>query len=379
MVQSPETPEDFVVSEDTLRLKRMETQLCLMTKVFMDSADPIVIRDLQGHVLDVNHEFERVFGWRRDELIGGRTIHLVADECQEAIEDIYGRRLRGETVRNVETTLRTKSDRLVSVLFTGFLLTDENNKPVGMADIMKDVTPLKQACKELERRNRDLNDFARALSHDLASPLVTIRGFMEVLLQTHQEQLDEDGRECCRSIVESVDRMDRMIDDLLDLATLERDVGEFAPVDTRKALDDALANLGAALRENAAEVTCGPLPTVLGNASLLSRVFQNLIGNAIKFRGHEAPKLRVYAEPRESGWQFSVEDNGIGIAPEYQEKVFAPFRRLHGADVFPGTGIGLTACRSIVERHGGRIWVESEKGHGSVFHFTIPDQPTETK
>ncbi len=361
-----------MVPEDTLRLKRIETQLCLMTKVFMDGADPIIIRDLQGHVLDVNHEFERVLGWRRDELIGGRIIHLVADECKESIEEVYRRRLSGETVRNFETIIRTKSDRRVSVLVTGFLLTDENNEPVGMADILKDVTPLTQAREKLERRNRDLNDFARALSHDLASPLVTIRGITEALLQSHQEQLDEAGKECCRSVLESVNRMNRMIDDLLDLATLERDVGGSAPVDTRKALDDALANLGAAIRENAAEVTCGPLPSVLGNASLLSRVFQNLIGNAIKFRSHEAPRIHVSAEPREGGWQFSVEDNGIGIDPEYHDRVFAPFRRLHSADVFPGTGIGLTACRSIVERHGGRIWVESEKGHGSIFHFTIP-------
>lgn len=379
MVESRETPEDSVVPEDTLRLKRLETQLCLMTKVFMDSADPILIRDLQGRVLNVNHEFERVLGWSRDELIGGRTIHLVADECQESMEEVYRRRLKGETIRNFETTVRTKSGRLVSVLVTGFLLTDENNEPVGMADILKDVTPLKQACERLERRNRDLNDFSRALSHDLASPLMTIRAFMQLLLQTRQEPLDGAGREYCQSILESVNRMYRMIDDLLDLAILDRDVGGFAPVDTRKALDDALANLGAAIRENAAEVTCGPLPTVLGNASLLSRVFQNLIGNAIKFRSHEAPRLRVSAEPREGCWQFSVEDNGIGVDPEHHEKVFAPFRRLHSADVFPGTGIGLTACRSIIERHGGRIWVESEKGHGSVFHFTIPDQPAETK
>ncbi len=177
--------EEVVVPEDTLRLKTIETQLRLMTKVFMDGADPIVIRDLQGHVLDVNHEFERVLGWRRDELIGGRTIHLVSDECHESIEDVYRRRLSGETVRNFETIMRTKSDRLVSVLVTGFLLTDENNKPVGMADILKDITPLKQAREKLERRNRDLNDFARALSHDLASPLATIRGFMKILLQTY--------------------------------------------------------------------------------------------------------------------------------------------------------------------------------------------------
>ncbi len=379
MVPSRKTPEEVVVPEDTLRLKRIETQLCLMTKVFMDGADPIIIRDLQGHVLDLNHEFERVLGWRRDELIGGRTIHLVSDECRESIEEVYRRRLSGETVRNFETIIRTKSDRLVSVLVTGFLLTDENNEPVGMADILKDVTPLKQAREKLERRNRDLNDFARALSHDLATPLVTIRGFMKILLQTHQEQLDEAGREYCRFILESANRMDRMIDDLLDLATLERDGGGFAPVDTKKALDDALANLGAAIRENGAEVTCGPLPTVLGNASLLSRLFQNLIGNAIKFRSHEAPRIHVSAEPRGGGWQFSVEDNGIGIDPEHHDRVFAPFRRLHSAEVFPGTGIGLTACRSIVERHGGRIWVESEKRHGSIFRFTIPDQPAESK
>ena len=379
MDQSRMTPEEVVVPQDAQRLKRIETQLCLMTKVFMDGADPIVIRDLQGHVLDVNNEFERVLGWGRDELIGGRTIHLVLEEYQESIEEIYRRRLGGETVRNFETTIRAKSDRLVSVLVTGFLLTDENNEPVGMADILKDITQLKQAQEKLERRNRDLNDFARALSHDLASPLVTIGGFMKILLQAHQEQLDEAGREYCRFILESVNRMERMIDDLLDLATLERDVGGFAAVDTRNALDDALANLGAAIRENAAEVTCGPLPTVLGNASLLSRVFQNLIGNAIKFRSHEAPRIHVSADRREGGWQFSVKDNGIGIDPEHHDRVFAPFRRLHSADVFPGTGIGLTACRTIIERHGGRIWVESEKAHGSIFHFTIPDQPTETK
>lgn len=262
VAESRHVSDESAVSEDTLHLKRIETRLCLMTKIFMDSADPIVIRDLQGCVIDVNHEFERVLGWKRDEVIGKRTLCLVLDECKEAAEEVYKRRLSGEIVRNFETAVRTKSGRVIPVLVTGFALTDENNEPVGMADILKDITALKQVREKLEQRNRDLSDFTRALSHDLSAPLVTIRGYIEELSQDHEEQLDEAGKECCRSVLDSVGRMDRMIGDLLDLATLEGDESRFTSVDMRKALDDTLANLGVVVRENAAEVTFGSLPTV---------------------------------------------------------------------------------------------------------------------
>lgn len=365
-----ERPE---VSAETMpQFKRIEAQLRLMTKVFMDSADPIVIRDLEGRVLDVNHEFVRVFGWRREELLSRQTLHLIAPECRETTEGIHRRRLQGETVRNFETAVQAKSGRVVPVLATMFLLTDENEKPVGMADILKDITQLKRACDKVQQRNRDLKQFARALSHDLATPLGAIRGLTEFLVDGHRAQLGEEGRDLCQSIVDGVDRMDAMIRDLLELASLEGDREQFAPVDTAAVLEQALANLSVVIQENGAKVTSDPLPTVDGNSSQLPRLFQNLIGNAIKFRRDEPPEVHVSAAPSDDAWEFSVRDNGIGIAPEHHEKVFAPLQRLHGENTFPGTGIGLTACRTIVERHGGRIWVQSEKGRGSVFHFTLP-------
>ncbi len=377
MSRDSKEQHDTGTGDATSQLKKIEAQLRLMTKVFMDSADPIVIRDTEGRVLHVNREVERVFGFSRDELIGRRTKHLLLPECQEAAEESHQRRLRGETVRNVETIVQAKSGRLVPVLVTGFLLTDENGATVGMADILKDITLLKQVSDKLQQRNRDLKQYAGALSHDLATPLGMIRGLTDSLLQDHQEQLGEEGRELCQSIARSVERMDRMIEDLLDLASLDGNSCSFEPVNTSEVLEQALANLRAVIKGNDAEVTHTPLPTVQGNTSLLIRLFQNLIGNAIKFRRDEPPQVQVSVEPYDGGWRFSVQDNGIGIDSEYCEKVFVPFQRLHSEKVFPGTGIGLSVCRSIVERHGGKIWVESEKGRGCIFSFTIPYPPSD--
>jgi PAS domain S-box-containing protein len=372
MSDSPEARAEAVA-----KLKKIEAQLRLMTKVFMDSADPIVIRDLEGRVLDVNHEAERVFGWSREELIGQRTEHLHAPELREMLEEAHERRVRGEIFRNYEIVVRAKSGRCVPVLATGFLLTDENDEPVAMADILKDVTLMNQARERIQQRNRDLQQFSRALSHDLATPLNAIRGFTELLLEANRDQLGENGREHCQSIIDSVDRMDVMIRDLLELAVLDSDLVKFVPVDTSTTLDDALSNLQAVIQENYARVTSDPLPTVHGSGSLLCRLFQNLVGNAIKFRREEQPRVHVSAEQLADAWQFSVRDNGIGIDSEDHEKIFGPFQRLHAESIFPGTGIGLAACRTIVERHGGRIWVESQKGSGSIFRFTIPLHPPE--
>jgi PAS domain S-box-containing protein len=226
------------------RLKKIEAQLRLMTKVFMDSADPIVIRDLEGRVLDANRETERVFGWSREELIGERTEHLHPPELRELLEETHERQVRGEIHRNYEITVRAKSGRWVPVVGTTFLLTDENDEPVGIADILKDITLIKQARDEVQQRNRDLKLFANALSHDLAGPLGTIRRFTGLLLEDNRDQLDEDVQERCRLVIDAADRMDAMIRDLLDLAVLESDVERFAPVDTSTTLEHALSNLG---------------------------------------------------------------------------------------------------------------------------------------
>lgn len=353
-------------------LKQVEAQLRRMTKVFMDGADPIVIRDLNGNVLDINRETERVFGWSREEVLGARTRHLLSPEFRELADDTLRRVQRGETIRNVEAAVRTKSGEVVPVLATVFPLTDENDKSVAYAEIVKDISELKQATEELRQRNRELKQFANVLAHDLSAPLRTVRSFAD-LLQAHcGNELNEKGREDLRYIVEGVQRMDRLVADLLDFTQVGRQSAAYTSVDCEQLFKQVLSNLHAAINETGAEVTRESMPTIHANATQMVQLFQNLIGNAIKFHGSEPPKVHISAEPREGVWEFCVCDNGIGIETESQDKIFDVFGRLHNDDEFPGTGIGLAICKAIIEQHGGRIWVESEKGSGSVFRFTVP-------
>jgi PAS domain S-box-containing protein len=344
-----------------------------MNHVFMDGADPIVITDLAGRIVDLNHETVRVFGWTREEALR-RTIEHFAVGLQGAPTDRLLYRIQhGETVRNLEALAKAKSGQSVPSLVTAFALTDEDDQAVGFALIIKDITSLKQTTWQLEQKNRELRQFANALSHDLGAPLNSIRGYAELLRRRYHGQLDEESTEGLDFIVAGVDRMTRMIGDLLDFTRMECGPSCFREVDCGKVLAQAVANLDALIKENGAEVTSDPLPIVQGHEMQLVQLFQNLIGNAIKFRRDEPPQVRVSCEETCDGWQFAVRDNGIGIDSKHFDIVFDVFRRLHADDVFPGTGIGLAVCRSIVERHGGRIWVESTKGQGSTFFFTIGD------
>ncbi len=364
-------------SPDALKLKQVEAQLRSMQLVFLDSADPILIRDLEGRILDSNHEVERVFGWTREELLGRESGHLLAPEWRELAQLIVEKCRRGEPVRNIEFSVRTKSGHFVPVLATGFLLTDEMGRPVAIANILKDITQLKQATERLQKRNEQLQQFANVLAHDLSAPLLTIRNFAALLEEECAGEFSGDVREHLRWIVSGAARMDAMISDLLQYVRLEHQEMTFNAVDSQKALADALANLHSTIQEAGADVTHDPLPTVHASKHQLVHVFQNLIGNAIKFHRDVPPRIHISAESGDQQWRFSVRDNGIGLDPQDLVKIFDVFRRLHAPDMFPGTGIGLAICKEIVERHGGRIWVESEKGVGSVFYFTIPRRDAE--
>ena len=361
-----------LADNDATRLKQIQAQLARMTKVFMDGADPIVIRDLNGNVLDLNRETERVFGYSRGELLGARTRHLLAPEFRELADDTLARIQRGETVRNVEAAVQSKSGKMVPVLATVFVLTDEHGQPAGYAEIVKDITTLKESCAHLQQRNRDLLQFASILAHDLGAPLRGIRHFTDQVQRDCGDKLDEESQENLQLVADSARQMDNLITDLLEYSRIGYREVAFEPVDSSAACQQALVHLQAVITENEAEVACGPLPTVHSNRTMLVQLFQNLIGNAIKFRRFDRPAVQVSAERDGSQWRFAVRDNGIGIDETNLEKIFAVFRRLHGDNVFPGTGSGLAICKAIVERHGGRIWAESEKGQGSVFFFTIP-------
>jgi len=362
----------IAVEGDVTRLKQIELQLRRMTSVFLEAADSIIIRDLEGRILDVNKETERVFGWSREDVLGRRPKLALPTEIQYQADDVLARLQRGETVRNLESAVRTKTGDVIPVLVTSFLLTDDEGQPAAIADIVKDVTELKKTTALLERRNRELKYFSSALSHDLAAPARGIQSLAEDLQERCREYPDEEVQEELRLIQSSARRMQTLIVDLLSYARLENETLAAQSVSAAAVLEQALENLRAEIKRTGAQVTSDPLPTVSGNAAQLTRLFQNLIGNALKFCGPEAPCVHVSAARAETGWEFAVRDHGIGMDTADLDKIFKPFQRLHSQEVFPGTGLGLAICRTIVERHGGRIWVESEKGRGSLFRFLLP-------
>jgi signal transduction histidine kinase len=234
---------------------------------------------------------------------------------------------------------------------------------------------LRKANADLSRSNRELEQFAYIASHDLQEPLRMVASYLQLIERRYQGRLDSNADEFIGYAVDGAVRMQRMINDLLAYSRVGTKGNAFAPVDANEVLIQAMADLRLKIRESDTAITYEPLPTVQADASQLVQVFQNLLSNSIKFRGETKPAIHVSAQRNEDAWQFSVRDNGIGFDPAYAEKIFIIFQRLHPASVYPGSGIGLTICRKIIERHGGRIWAESEPGKGALFSFTIPFQP----
>jgi two-component system, chemotaxis family, sensor kinase Cph1 len=226
--------------------------------------------------------------------------------------------------------------------------------------------------EELTRSNAELEQFAYVASHDLQAPLGTIAGYAQLLERRYHNQLDAQGNKFIGNIVNSCVRMQALIDDLLDYSRVCRSYKPFELIDCNQVFEDACANLQLAIRQNQASVTRGDLPRVTGDSFQLLQLFQNLIGNAIKYRSSEEPVVQVGASRQGDNWVFSVQDNGIGIAEQYHPRIFQIFQRLHTQAEYSGTGIGLAICQRIVDRHGGRLWLESEPDRGSTFYFSIP-------
>jgi len=231
---------------------------------------------------------------------------------------------------------------------------------------------LKRKVDELARSNAELEQFAYVASHDLQEPLRMVATYTQLLAERYRGRLDENADKFIGYACEGSLRMQTLIRDLLAFSRVGRNCAACAPVDCEAAMAEVLLSLGPAIQESGAVVTHAPLPVVWADRSQIAQVFQNLIGNAIKFRGKEPPAISVQAEKAGQQWSFSVSDNGIGIAPEYAEDIFVVFQRLHTRTEYPGNGIGLANCKKIIERCGGKIWVEAQAGHGSVFKFTMP-------
>jgi two-component system sensor histidine kinase/response regulator len=225
---------------------------------------------------------------------------------------------------------------------------------------------------ELARSNAELEQLAYVASHDLQEPLRMITSYLQLLEQRYKDKIDVDANEFIEFAVDGAKRMQTLIDDLLTYSRLGSRAKPFRPTNCATVVQDAMRSIRIAIEESDASITCGNLPTVVGDAAQLTQLFQNLIANAIKFRRGQQSHIHIDAEPSGEFWCFSVRDDGIGIAPEYFDRIFVMFQRLHGRGAYPGTGIGLALCKRIVEHHNGRIWVESKPEEGSVFKFTLP-------
>jgi light-regulated signal transduction histidine kinase (bacteriophytochrome) len=269
--------------------------------------------------------------------------------------------------------LRMAADRIAAgeMVEPGF--TDRRDEIGSLSRAMSTmVRSLNQQAGELKRSNGDLEQFAYIASHDLQEPLRMVSGFTGLLQRRYAGKLDADADEFIGFVIGGVNRMQALINDLLSYSRVGREDVAAKPVDMQVVVDQALANLQTAIEERSALVSRGPLPTVLANQGMLVRVFQNLISNALKFCKADRPIVRIAAEQHGAEWVFSVADNGIGIDPQYRDRIFLIFQRLHQQGEYPGTGIGLAVVKRIVERNGGRIWLESEPGKGTTFFFTLP-------
>jgi PAS domain S-box-containing protein len=335
--------------------------------------------DLAGNFTFFNDSICRIFGYPKEELMGMNNRQYTDEENAKKAFRAYNKVYKtGEPGRACGYEIIRKDGAKRHIEASVSLLRDSSGKPTGFRGISRDVTDRKRAeealrekTEELARSNRDLEQFAYVASHDLREPLRMVTSYVQLLARRYKGKLDSNADEFIGFAQDGATRMWNLINDLLTYSRVGMRGNQLEPTDCEKVLSLSLNNLEVAVEENGALVTHDALPTVMADNSQLVQLFQNLIENAIKFRGKEPPRVHVSASRNGNGWIFSVRDNGIGIAPEYAERIFIIFQRLHGREEYPGTGIGLALCQKIVERHGGQIWVESEVGKGATFYFSL--------
>jgi PAS domain S-box-containing protein len=352
-------------------LRGSEERFHLLVEGIKDYA--IVFLEPDGRVASWNPGAERMQGYPAEEIIGqsvarfytaedvasGAPAHNLAQSAAEGHYQAEGWRLRKDGSRFwAEIAIDA--------------LRDEAGRLQGFAKLTRDISARKRVEDDLRRSNEDLERFAYVASHDLQEPLRMVGSFVQLLAKRYQGKLDADADEFIGYALDGALRMQRLIEDLLAYSRVGTRGAALVATDANAVLDRVIATLRLAIEEAGASVTSDRLPTIPADPGQLEHVFLNLVSNALKFRGAEPPRVHVSAVRTNGEWRFSVQDNGIGMERQYFERIFVIFQRLHGRTDYPGTGIGLAIAKKIVERHGGRIWVESEPGSGATFFFTLP-------
>ncbi len=363
---------------DITELKKAQYKAASLAAIVESSTDAILGFTLDGIIVNWNPGAETLYGYSGEEIVGRSAALLVPPDRAEEIREIIERIRIGEVIASYDTVRMRKSGALVDVSLTVSPVKDSAGKIIGGSTIARDITERKkfetiieQYYRELERSNRELDNFAYVAAHDLRAPLRAVTGFANLLHKHYKNTPDAIADRYISHIVDGVKRMQYLIDDLLEYARAGKSEKPLVPVYVGSVMDNVLANLRSEIDDSGAEITVGPLPTVHADSTQLVQIIQNLVANAIKYR-RTKPRINIAAERKENEWLFSVSDNGIGIAPGQFDRIFEIFQRLHTKDEYSGTGIGLAICKKIVQRLGGRIWVESIPGEGATFFFTLP-------
>jgi PAS domain S-box-containing protein len=350
--------------------------------------DAVVVTDQDGHIRLVNAQTEKLFGYPREELLGRPVEMLIPpryrdqhpqfreqyhaaphDRPMGSGMELFGTKKSGDEFP-VEISLNvveSAGGRLVSAAVRDVTAQKQAAQLITDAN-----TALKKQAEALEKSNLELQHFAYVVSHDLQTPLRSISGFVQLLQQEYGDRLESRAVEWIRRTVVNTQRMQNLIRDILTYSRIESRAQPFSRVDLNEVYDEVVDVLSDSIADAGALVTREDLPRILGDRPQILQLLQNLVGNALRYRSAAAPRIHVGARDAGEEWVVAVRDNGIGIEPEHFQRIFDAFQRLHTQKTIPGTGIGLAICRRVVTRHGGRIWVESEPGAGSCFHFALP-------
>lgn len=401
--------------------EKLRTRNSELNQIFNTAADGMRVIDKDFIVLRINKTLLDMAGLSStDEAVGKKCYEAFPGSLCHTPHCPLTRVLHGEERIDIDAEKKRKDGTIIPCIVTATPFLGPDGELIGIVEDFKDISERKKVEKELaqraqdlakqaeelDRSNRDLQQFAYVASHDLQEPLRMVASYVQLLARRYKGKLDADADDFIAYAVDGAQRMQNLINALLAYSRVGTHGREFEPTDCNVVLSQAIANLQTAIVESEAVITHAPLPAVMADGSQLVQLFQNLIGNAIKFRSQTRTVIHVSAESienaRENAWMFSVRDNGIGVDPEYRDRIFIIFQRLHNKAEYPGTGIGLAICKRIVERHGGRIWVESvesmesaesmepvesmespesaesvkseksAQGKGTIFYFTIP-------
>jgi chemotaxis family two-component system sensor kinase Cph1 len=359
--------------------------LRLLAQVFESNLEAVIIADIEGRMLHANKSVATITGFASEALIGTPMQNLLADLEPELYDTLWTTVTSGGQWQGEIWQKRKSGDEYLAWMNMN-AVKDAAGKVTQVIAEFSDITAFKQTQEALARRteelansNQELEQFAYVASHDLQEPLRMVASYTQLLARRYKDKLDQDANEFINFAVDGATRMQALIIDLLTMSRIGTHGKPIESCESSVAFERATSNLRLAIDESGAVVTRDAMPKLTADVSQLTQLFQNLIGNAIKFRGETSPTVHVGAEKKSGEWLFSVRDNGIGIAPDFFDRIFIIFQRLHGKHEYPGTGIGLSVCKKIVDRHGGKIWIESEPGKGTVFYFTLPVSHGERK